>query len=113
MVYGVGAWICRKSSIFNDLREIQIFEIHCNFNGLAYPCTNAPDRTFYPAEAYHQNYLALHPSQPYIAINDLPKVAALKRLFPSLYRDTPVLVAAMEYPGGRGGGSAGFCHWFC
>lgn len=55
-----------------------------------------PDRTFYPAEAYHQNYLALHPSQPYIAINDLPKVAALKRLFPSLYRDTPVLVAAMK-----------------
>jgi hypothetical protein len=44
----------------------------------------------------HQNYLALHPSQPYIAINDLPKVAALKRLFPSLYPDTPVLVAAME-----------------
>src|SRR3954447_2159993 len=42
MVYGVGAWICRKSSIFNDLRETQIFEIHCNFNGLAYPCTNAP-----------------------------------------------------------------------
>src|SRR3954466_5154019 len=40
--WGVGAWICRKSSIFNDLRETQIFEIHCNFNGLAYPCTNAP-----------------------------------------------------------------------
>src|SRR3954467_8396232 len=33
---GVGAWICRKSSIFNDSRETQIFEIHCNFNGLAY-----------------------------------------------------------------------------
>ena len=38
---GVGAWICRKLSNFNDLRETQIFEIYCIFNGLAYPCTNA------------------------------------------------------------------------
>lgn len=53
-----------------------------------------PGKTFYPAEAYHQNYLTLHPSQPYIAINDLPKIAALKQLFPNLYRGTPVLVAA-------------------
>jgi peptide-methionine (S)-S-oxide reductase len=53
-----------------------------------------PGRTFYPAERYHQNYLALHPSQPYIAINDIPKLEALKRLFPNLYRNTPVLVAA-------------------
>ena len=52
-----------------------------------------PGREFYPAEAYHQNYLTLHPSQPYIAINDLPKVASLKSLFPQLYRDAPVLVA--------------------
>ena len=37
---------------------------------------------FYPAEAYHQDYLTLHPSQPYIVINDLPKVENLKRLFP-------------------------------
>ncbi|HEX3885759.1 MAG TPA: peptide-methionine (S)-S-oxide reductase MsrA [Stellaceae bacterium] len=55
-----------------------------------------PDKPFYPAEAYHQNYLTLHPSQPYIAINDLPKIAALKRLFPDRYRDAPVLVAAAE-----------------
>jgi peptide-methionine (S)-S-oxide reductase len=53
-----------------------------------------PGRAFYPAEAYHQNYLTLHPTQPYIAINDLPKIEALQRLFPSLYRETPVLVAA-------------------
>jgi len=52
-----------------------------------------PGKTFYPAEAYHQNYLTLHPMQPYIALNDLPKIDALKRLFPSRYRDTPVLVA--------------------
>jgi len=52
-----------------------------------------PDRAFYPAEAYHQDYLTLHPNQPYIAINDLPKIANLKRLFPDLYREEPVLVA--------------------
>ncbi len=40
---------------------------------------------FYPAEAYHQNYLALHPNEPYIVINDLPKVAALRQQFPELY----------------------------
>jgi peptide-methionine (S)-S-oxide reductase len=47
---------------------------------------------FYPAEAYHQDYATLHPEQPYIVYNDRPKVEALKRLFPSLRRDTPVLV---------------------
>ena len=54
--------------------------------------TIEPGRTFYPAEAYHQDYLTLHPDQPYIAINDLPKIAELKKLFPARYRDTPVLV---------------------
>jgi peptide-methionine (S)-S-oxide reductase len=53
-----------------------------------------PDRTFYPAEAYHQDFLTRHPSYPYIVINDLPKVAALKRLFPDRYRADPVLVSA-------------------
>ena len=53
-----------------------------------------PGKAFYAAEGYHQNYLTLHPTQPYIAINDLPKVSALKQFFPSLYRDAPVLVAA-------------------
>ena len=40
---------------------------------------------FYPAEAYHQNYLALHPNEPYIVYNDLPKLEALKAQFPALY----------------------------
>jgi peptide-methionine (S)-S-oxide reductase len=53
-----------------------------------------PGHPFYPAERYHQNYLTLHPNQPYIAINDLPKIESLKRLFPQLYRADPVLVAA-------------------
>jgi peptide-methionine (S)-S-oxide reductase len=48
---------------------------------------------FYPAEAYHQDYATLHPSSPYIAFNDLPKVDNLQRVFADLYRDRPVLVA--------------------
>lgn len=40
---------------------------------------------FVPAEDYHQDYLALHPTQPYIVRNDLPKIAALRRLFPGRY----------------------------
>jgi peptide-methionine (S)-S-oxide reductase len=52
-----------------------------------------PLAAFYTAEGYHQNYLTLHPGEPYIAYNDIPKVENLKRLFPSLYRDKPTLVA--------------------
>ena len=40
---------------------------------------------FYPAESYHQNYLASHMSQPYIVFNDLPKLDALQKQFPELY----------------------------
>lgn len=42
---------------------------------------------FYPAEDYHQNYAANHPSQPYIMFNDAPKVLALRKLFPELYTE--------------------------
>jgi peptide-methionine (S)-S-oxide reductase len=56
--------------------------------------TIEPDRPFYPAEDYHQDYLTLHTTQPYIVIHDLPKLAELKRLFPTRYRDTPTLVRA-------------------
>jgi peptide-methionine (S)-S-oxide reductase len=51
------------------------------------------DRAFFPAEPYHQDFLTRHPTYPYIAYNDLPKVAALERLFPDLYRATPILVS--------------------
>jgi peptide-methionine (S)-S-oxide reductase len=51
---------------------------------------------FYPAEAYHQDYLELHPDQPYIAFNDIPKVESLKRLFPEAYLDKPVLAMAEQ-----------------
>ena len=45
-----------------------------------------PLQAFYPAESYHQDYLARHPSQPYIVVNDLPKLVALQRELPGLYR---------------------------
>jgi len=41
---------------------------------------------FFPAEAYHQNYAEKHPWEPYIVINDRPKVAALKRQYPGFYK---------------------------
>jgi peptide-methionine (S)-S-oxide reductase len=50
---------------------------------------------FYPAEDYHQDYATLHPMQPYIYINDRPKVENLKRLFVDVYRDKPVLLRAV------------------
>ncbi len=53
-----------------------------------------PLRGFFAAEGYHQDYLYLHPTQPYIAMNDLPKVDNLKRLFPDLYLQQPTLVNA-------------------
>ena len=51
-----------------------------------------PARPFYPAEGYHQDFLARNPSYPYIAINDMPKVTALKAMFPANWRAQPVLV---------------------
>ncbi|MEO5796447.1 MAG: peptide-methionine (S)-S-oxide reductase MsrA [Rhodoferax sp.] len=48
---------------------------------------------FYPAEKYHQNYATLHPDSPYIARFDLPKVANLKAMMPTEYREQPVLVS--------------------
>ena len=51
-------------------------------------------QAFYPAEAYHQDYLTLHPDSGYIRYNDLPKVAALKQMYPQLWREKPVLVNA-------------------
>ncbi len=48
---------------------------------------------FYPAEGYHQDYLVQHPESGYIEAFDLPKVDALRRLFPTLYTPTPTLAA--------------------
>jgi peptide-methionine (S)-S-oxide reductase len=47
----------------------------------------APLDSFHEAEAYHQDYLARHPNQPYIVINDLPKVENLRKELPGLYKE--------------------------
>ena len=52
------------------------------------------DKSFFPAEAYHQDFLERNPQYPYIVYNDLPKVAGLKRLFPDGYRAQAVLALA-------------------
>ena len=57
--------------------------------------TIEPLKKFYAAEQYHQDYLTLHPQQPYIAVNDLPKIDNLKALFPTEYRAEPVLVGKL------------------
>jgi len=51
-------------------------------------------RGFYTAEGYHQDYLIHNPTQPYIVINDLPKLAALQKVWPELYRPDPVRLAS-------------------
>jgi peptide-methionine (S)-S-oxide reductase len=54
-----------------------------------------PAGPFYPAEAYHQDYLVQHPDSGYIAFNDMPKVRALQQLFPQDWRDPPVTVGKL------------------
>jgi peptide-methionine (S)-S-oxide reductase len=69
----------------DQLRQAAVF-------GAPIVTTVEPDRAFYPAESYHQDYLTRHPSDAYIVVNDLPKVEALKRVQPDVYRADPVLV---------------------
>ncbi len=52
-----------------------------------------PGKEFFPAEGYHQDYLTLHPNQPYIVYNDLPKIKNLQRLYPDIFRAKPALVS--------------------
>jgi len=54
--------------------------------------TTVAQAPFYRAEDYHQDYLTNNPKQPYIVIHDLPKIEALRKLFPDRYRASPVLV---------------------
>ena len=49
-----------------------------------------PLSEFYPAEADHQDFLLRNPTYPYIAINDLPKIENLKKVFPNRVRERPV-----------------------
>ncbi len=56
--------------------------------------TIEPLTAFYPAEAYHQDFMTRNPDHRYIVIHDLPKIDNLKRLFPALYQAKPMLVGA-------------------
>ncbi|BBB62942.1 peptide methionine sulfoxide reductase MsrA [Undibacterium sp. KW1] len=88
-----------RSAIFpatpvqHDVAEKYITQLNASraFRGKLATTLEA-DTGFFAAEAYHQNYLTLHPNEPYIAINDLPKVENLKRVMPAVYRPDPVLV---------------------
>ncbi|MBO0733831.1 MAG: peptide-methionine (S)-S-oxide reductase MsrA [Methylocapsa sp.] len=53
-----------------------------------------PLQIFYPAETYHQDYATEHPGSAYVAVNDLPKIENLQKLYPELYRQRPVLVGS-------------------
>ena len=72
-----------------------------------------PDKAFYAAEDYHQDFLVKHPGHPYIVIHDLAKIRDLQQhSFPDLYRANPVLVSAS----GSGADFDGFvpqpgCRW--
>ncbi len=57
--------------------------------------TLEPLDAFYPAEQYHQDFLTHNPTWPYIVVHDLPKIAALERIFPQLFRNEPVLVGQL------------------
>jgi len=75
----------------------QIEQTHV-FGSSAIATRVEPGKEFYPAEGYHQDYLVHNPTQPYIVINDLPKIEQLKRMYPQLYREQPVLVANARKP---------------
>jgi peptide-methionine (S)-S-oxide reductase len=57
--------------------------------------TIEPLKAFYPAEQYHQDFLTLNPTWPYIVVHDLPKIEALKTIFPDDFRSEPVLVGTL------------------
>ena len=69
---------------------------HAKTFGKALATTVEPLKAFYPAEAYHQDFLTLNPRYPYIVVNDLPKIDNLKRLFPAVYLAMPVLVGSAK-----------------
>ena len=55
-----------------------------------------PLSAFYPAEAYHQDFLVKNPTYPYIVVHDLPKIGNLKKVFPGHYREQPVTAERRE-----------------
>ncbi len=88
-----------RSAIFpmNDAQKKIAHDYIAQLNDShAYPSTIVtsiePDKTFYPAEAYHQDFLENNRGYGYIIDNDLPKIANLAKLFPDRYRGDAVMV---------------------
>lgn len=83
----------RSAIFFNNAQQQQVAESYIKQLTAAKTFSRpivtqvAKLRAFYPAEEYHQNYLAQHPNQPYIVINDQPKIAALRKQFPDIYNN--------------------------
>jgi peptide-methionine (S)-S-oxide reductase len=83
----------RSAIFYNNAQQEQVAESYIKqltaAKTFSHPIVTqvAKLRGFYPAEEYHQNYLAHHPNQLYIVINDQPKVAALKKQFSDIYRN--------------------------
>jgi peptide-methionine (S)-S-oxide reductase len=81
-----------RSAIFpqspDQARFAQAFIARLNASHLykAPVATRIESGGFYPAEAYHQDFARRHPFYPYILVNDRPKVAALQKRFPALYK---------------------------
>lgn len=82
----------RSAVFYTDSEQKNTVQSHVQqlVNSKAFPkpvvTQIAPLQEFFPAEKYHQNYLALHPEQPYIVFNDMPKLEQLRKQFPALYQ---------------------------
>ena len=92
----------RTAIFFEDEEEKRVAEAYIDQLDAAglFPAdivtTMEPLEAFYAAEDYHQDYLTLNPTQPYIIYHDLPKIEALKTIFPDLYQEDPVLVSEVR-----------------
>src|SRR6476646_4687295 len=81
----------RSAIFYNGDEQKRIAEAYIQQleSGKVFPRTIVTEivalQAFYPAEAYHQDYAEHHPNEPYIAINDLPKLEHLKQTLPELY----------------------------
>ncbi len=92
-----------RTAIFFDSEEEKAFAeaYMAQLDGAGvYPApivtTLEPLTEFYAAEDYHQDFLTLNPTWPYIVHHDLPKIEALKSIFPEIYREDPILVSEVQ-----------------
>jgi len=90
-----------RSAIFaSDPQQVRLAEAYiaqlnsAGVFGAAIVTSVEAGHAFYPAEAYHQDFMAKHPSHPYIVVHDRAKLRDLQQRFPELYRVDPALVSA-------------------